>query len=179
MSAYPDKSEILKRWPNILQFSWVIKNGNKKIILRIYLLVSWNLAKSGPRRYAVMALSSSPRRFLDSVHHVFFFFYIFDCVSRRTRPNLLMASDAIDVTRAAWWPFRWSKQKRGKKKQKTSLGPPRCARAAANLPWPHCAAVCIEKKMRRSEKKGCCYILSSGQHPCWEPSREGMYSIDP
>lgn len=33
--------------------------------------------------------------------------------------------------------------------------------------------------MKRSDKKGCCYILSSGQHPCWEPSREGMYSIDP
>lgn len=31
---------------------------------------------------------------------------------------------------------------------------------------------------KRGEKRGCCYILSSGQGPSWEPSREGMYSID-
>lgn len=38
-----------------------------------------------------------------------------------------------------------------------------------------------ESRGRRMEKgkKGCCYILSSGRSPCWEPSRKGMYSIDP
>lgn len=37
----------------------------------------------------------------------------------------------------------------------------------------------VGKGKKQQNKKGCCYILSSGQRPRWEPSREGMYSIDP
>lgn len=69
--------------------------------------------------------------------------------------------------------FRWIKTT-------LALPQPACAAAAANLLWSHCAAVWIERETNgKRKKKGCCYILSSGQGPCWEPSRKGMYSIDP
>lgn len=66
---------------------------------------------------------------------------------------------------------------------KNNVSLPQTACAAANLLWSHCAAIWIEwetnGKRKEKKKKGCCYILSSGQRPCWEPSRRGMYSIDP
>lgn len=45
--------------------------------------------------------------------------------------------------RSPWWPSGWLKEKRKR------AGRPQRARAAANLLWPHCAAVRIEREMRR------------------------------
>lgn len=70
------------------------------------------------------------------------------------------------------WLFRWIK---------TTLACHSLPVPAANLLWSHCAAIWIGvgDEWKRGGKKGCCYILSSGQRPCWEPPRKGMYSIDP
>lgn len=45
--------------------------------------------------------------------------------------------------RSPWWPSGWLKEKRKR------AGGPQRARAAANLLWPHCAAVRLERQMRR------------------------------
>lgn len=66
---------------------------------------------------------------------------------------------------------------------KNNVSLPQPARAAANLLWSHRAAIWIEWETngkRSGEKEnGCCYSLNSGQCPCRELSRRGMYSIDP
>lgn len=69
------------------------------------------------------------------------------------------------------WLFKWIK---------TTLACHSPACAAANPLWSESSGRRMRgKNVEEEEKKGCCYILSSGQCPCREPSRKGMYSIDP
>lgn len=72
-----------------------------------------------------------------------FSFLHLDCVSQRTCPNLLMASEVMDFffsfLNSCWmfgrWLFRWIK---------TTLACHSLVCAAANLLWSHCAAIWIK-----------------------------------
>lgn len=105
-----------------------------------------------------------------------FSFLHLDCVSQRTCLNLLMASKRSIYS--CWmfgrWLLRWIKTMLASHRRHVLL---LISSDLTALPF-ELSGKQMEKG-RKKKKKGCCYILSSGQRPCWEPSRRGMYSIDP